>query len=625
MQFRKDINGLRAIAVIGVVLFHFNAPWVPGGFAGVDVFFVISGFLMSRIIFRGIEQENFSILKFYVARANRIIPVLTVLCLALLVLGWFYITPAEYKMLGKHVGGSIGFFSNNLYLKESGYFDASSHEKWLLHTWSLSVEWQFYIIYPVMLLSMRKFMSVRAMKATILFATALGFIFCIFATYKFPNAAYYLLPMRAWELMLGGVAFLYPFAVSDNRKKLVEWLGLALIVGSYFLISKETPWPGYFSIFPVLGSFLIIQAQRTSIITSNVIFQKLGTWSYSIYLWHWPLVVAIYYFSLNDIFIYLGIALSILLGFLSNKYIEKIKFQECTNYKNLFFVKPLYMIIFLAGISSFLYNVNGYSYRIPSEINEIIDLNEKKEGARTWANHQKLDLKDDFLTAKKKILFIGDSQAGDFIEIMLSYGFTNNFEYASKVVSWDCGLFYVNPNQLNMFLSSKINTVDGISQCSKSMDRAFNSNLIVSADYIFIAQQWQKETLPYIPDAIEQLKKRTDAKVIVVGNKNILSKSSVSIYYETFILNDLSNLETGASKYIDQSKIKINSIMKKQSMDNGFYFIDLISVVCPNENKCLVLNGKGPIFYDLYHTTIKGNQLIANKVKKQMKNILDLP
>jgi peptidoglycan/LPS O-acetylase OafA/YrhL len=135
MQFRKDINGLRAIAVIAVVLFHFNAAWMPGGFAGVDVFFVISGFLMTGIIFKGLEQKSFSILKFYVARANRIVPALAVLCLALLVFGWFYLTPLDYRALGKHVGGSMVFLSNIMYWKEAGYFDTASHGKWLLHTW----------------------------------------------------------------------------------------------------------------------------------------------------------------------------------------------------------------------------------------------------------------------------------------------------------------------------------------------------------------------------------------------------------------------------------------------------------------------------------------------------------
>jgi len=381
LQFRKDINGLRAIAVIAVVLFHFNASWMPGGFVGVDVFFVISGFLMTGIIFRGIEQKNFSVLKFYVARANRLIPALAMLCMVLLIFGWFFLTPLDYKALGEHVASSISFLSNVNYWRESGYFDATTHEKWLLHTWSLSAEWQFYIIYPLVLIALRKFMSVKALKVTVLLGTVLGFIFCAIATYKWPNAAYYSLPTRAWEMMMGGVAYLYPFTLEEKRKKLVEWLGLALIVGSYFLISKENPWPGYLAIFPVLGSSLIIQAQcYDSFMTSNQVFQKLGAWSYSIYLWHWPFVVAIYYFSLNDMFIYLGIVLSVLLGYLSNIYIEKIKFRNDfgSAFSYLKF-KPLYMVIVvcIGGNMTFINNgfEDHYSKGVVITDNESLNTN----------------------------------------------------------------------------------------------------------------------------------------------------------------------------------------------------------------------------------------------------------
>lgn len=344
-KFRYDINGLRAYAVIAVVLFHFNPSWVPGGFAGVDVFFVISGFLMTGIIFKGLEQNNFSILKFYVARANRIIPALALLCLVLIVLGWFYLTPLEYKALGKHAASSVTFLSNIMYWKEAGYFDASSHEKWLLHTWSLSVEWQFYIIYPLILVVMRKFMSIKTMKLFLVAGTVLGFILCVVATYKWPNSSYYLLPTRAWEMMFGGIAYFYPLALKENRKKIFELLGLVLIIGSYFLISASNLWPGYLAIFPVLGSFLIIQAQRNnSSITGNILAQKIGSWSYSIYLWHWPLVVFIYVFALSEIYTYAGIILSIFLGFLSHKYIEKIKFKnQFPNLISYLKCKPIYI------------------------------------------------------------------------------------------------------------------------------------------------------------------------------------------------------------------------------------------------------------------------------------------
>lgn len=370
MKFRKDINGLRAFAVVAVVLFHFNSSWMPGGFAGVDVFFVISGFLMTGIIFRGMEQDKFSVLNFYVARANRIIPALALLCLVLLVFGWFYLTPLEYKALGKHAASSVGFLSNFVYWREAGYFDAASHEKWLLHTWSLSVEWQFYIIYPLVLIALRKFLPIKTLKLLLIIGTVLGFIFSVVATYKSPNAAYYLFPTRAWEMMIGGVAYLYPFTLQENRKKLIEWAGLILVIGSYFLISAENLWPGYLAIFPVLGSFLIIQAQRNdSLITGNIIFQKLGAWSYSIYLWHWPFVVAIYTFSLPSYYIYIGMILSVLLGFLSYKYVEKINFpRSFPTLLSYLKCKPIYIAGIIGVIGSGLFLTNGFEEHYPNNV-----------------------------------------------------------------------------------------------------------------------------------------------------------------------------------------------------------------------------------------------------------------
>ncbi len=381
MNFRKDINGLRAFAVIAVVLFHFNSSWMPGGFAGVDVFFVISGFLMTGIIFKGIEQERFSILNFYVARANRIIPALAVLCLFLMAFGWFYLTPPEYKALGKHAASSIGFVSNIIYMREAGYFDEASNAKWLLHTWTLSVEWQFYIIYPLIILALKRFFSLKTLRLLIIVSTLLSFIFSVYATYKWPSASYYLFPMRAWEMLLGGVAFLYPFKLKDNNKKLVEILGLILIIGSYILISEDNPWPGYLALFPVLGSFLVIQAQHNeSIITGNIVFQKLGTWSYSIYLWHWPFVVAIYTFLLPSEYTYIGMILSVLFGFLSYKYIERINFpRSFPSLLSYLKCKPIYIagLVGLLGSVLFLKQNSFTETRFSDEKLLIIDQQER--------------------------------------------------------------------------------------------------------------------------------------------------------------------------------------------------------------------------------------------------------
>ncbi len=521
LQFRKDINGLRAIAVIAVVLFHFNASWMPGGFAGVDVFFVISGFLMTGIIFRGIEQENFSILRFYVARANRIIPALAVLCMVLLAFGWFYLIPLDYKALSKHATSSIGFLSNVIYWRESGYFDAASHEKWLLHTWSLSVEWQFYIIYPLVLVAMRKFMSVKVMKVTILLGTVLGFIFCVIATYKWPNAAYYLLPTRAWEMMIGGVAYLYPFALKEQRKKLVEWLGLALIIGSYFLISKENPWPGYLAIFPVLGSFLIIQAQRNdSLITSDVILQKLGAWSYSIYLWHWPLVVAIYLFSLNDIFIYLGIVLSVLLGFLSNKYIEKIKFRnDFSSLLTYLKCKPIYITLFVGLLSSSIFIRGGGNSNV-----ELLEYSARLKYplyCHVGGNNSKrdLDCRLGSKTAKPIGLVWGDSYAGVLDPFVINF-LNKGQSFISRTTS------HCFPS---LFLTEMLGGLP--EYCKLIREKNIKEIAEKKYDVIFLAGRWENMYRDYgdagLASVIEAISFSANfAKVVYVVEQPIFYKKS---------------------------------------------------------------------------------------------------
>ncbi len=354
MKYRNDINGLRAIAVIAVVLFHFKPELSPGGYAGVDVFFVISGFLMTGIIIRGLENHSFDIWQFYISRAKRIIPALSVLCLALIIWGWFYFTTEEYRELGKHTLSSLLFFSNITYWNESGYFDATSHEKWLLHTWSLSVEWQFYIIYPILLVAIRHFTSLKNLKKIIVTCTFLGLFFSIFATLKWPIPSYYFLPTRGWELLVGGVAYLYPCHLSQRKKIALQRLGLILILISYVCLSSKTLWPGYWALLPVIGAYLIILTnQNDSIITNNKLFQIIGKWSYSIYLWHWPITVWIY--QLEENFFVYGILISIILGALSYYLIENsniIRFKLNQFYH-------LSLFIFLSLFSGFIFYDNG--------------------------------------------------------------------------------------------------------------------------------------------------------------------------------------------------------------------------------------------------------------------------
>ena len=386
MDFRKDINGLRAIAVIAVVLFHFNPSWLPGGFSGVDIFFVISGYLITGILFRSLEKDSLSLVGFYKSRARRIIPALAAMCCVLLVLGWFYLLPLEYSELGKHVAASLGFYSNFTYWSEAGYFTASAHEKWLLHTWSLSVEWQFYMLYPIVLLGLSKVVALRHLRWIVMAACVAGFAFCVVTSIKWPEPAFYLLPARAWELLLGGVACLFPIKLDRTRQRLLEATGLALMAASFALLSERVVWPGYLALMPVLGTFAIIVAGRQdSIATNNRFSQWTGKLSYSLYLWHWPVVVFMSYAgylgdSRNAL---LGIIAAFALAQLSYSLIEKTPAKKAPVRPWKFAsVSALIALVFVGGTA-----VNATDGAVSSL--RTVSISDKARFVQDYANRQK--------------------------------------------------------------------------------------------------------------------------------------------------------------------------------------------------------------------------------------------
>lgn len=324
MQFRKNINALRAVAVIAVVLFHFEIAGFSGGFTGVDVFFVISGYLMTGIIFTGLQEQRFSLLGFYASRARRIIPALLVLCLGLLIFGFVYLPIDDYRELIRGIKSSLLFSSNFSFAKGGGYFDAPLSESWLLHTWSLSVEWQFYVLYPVLLMVLFNFLGARKTKLALVFLTLVSLIVSIYVTRVNPTYAFYMLPTRAWELIAGGVVYMFPLQLKKRTGYMFEGLGLAAIGAAIYFYSEENLWPGYLAILPVLGTMLVIYGNTLSIFSINRAFQFIGKISYSVYLWHWPLVVFLYTCGLlsNRFYVLIAIFLSFVLGALSFYFIE---------------------------------------------------------------------------------------------------------------------------------------------------------------------------------------------------------------------------------------------------------------------------------------------------------------
>ena len=314
-NLRQDITGLRAIAVLAVTLFHIDHVMLPqidlfkGGFLGVDIFFVISGFLMTMLIMRkggGLQGGDFSLLKFYQRRAKRICPALITTIVFFLALGYFILSPEDLKNAGREATKAVLFISNYYFASRIGYFDGAATDKLFLHTWSLSVEWQFYIIYPFVMMLAYRFLSYKNIGRLLLGCTILSLGFACYYTTVNANNSYFMLPSRSFELLFGALAYFYPLSYFQNQqspnsivaryaRKLspatVEAFGIAIIIVSLFLVSDQQGWPTLAAIPPLFGTYLCIAAGNQHSLLRATIFQKLGLWSYAIYLVHWPLIV----------------------------------------------------------------------------------------------------------------------------------------------------------------------------------------------------------------------------------------------------------------------------------------------------------------------------------------------
>jgi len=331
MQYRADIDGLRALAIIPVVLYHADFQLFSGGYVGVDVFFVISGYLITLIISREMMEGRFTLAGFYERRVRRIFPALFAVMLFCLVVSSVFMHPEYFKDFGKSIIATALFVANFFFWQESDYFAAAAETKPLLHTWSLSVEEQFYIFFPVLLLFIYKYFHGR-WKIILLPAALISLIVSMYGVNYFPSATFYLIPMRAWELLLGALLALGLFSQPKNQqvREAASIVGLLLIAWSIFMFTDVTPFPGGYALFPCVGAALIIYSgENGSSIAGRLLSLRpivfVGLISYSLYLWHWPLIVFAkqIFYEKHSLFTTAGIVvLSFVMATLSWKYVE---------------------------------------------------------------------------------------------------------------------------------------------------------------------------------------------------------------------------------------------------------------------------------------------------------------
>lgn len=291
--YRKEIDGLRALAVLPVLFFHAGFEIFSGGFVGVDIFFVISGYLITSIILNEMQDQKFSLLKFYERRARRILPALCTVIIASAIAAYCIMLPDQWRDFLQS-GVSVIFFASNIFFwLEDDYFAAVSEEKPLLHTWSLAVEEQYYIFFPLLIMALWRF-GRNPMLYIIIFLAALSLISAEYGSRHYPSANFYLLFGRAWEILVGSIAAFYMQKPRHHKGKddLLTWLGFAMVCIAIFIFDKDTPFPSIYAALPVIGTLLIIVYARSESglgkLLSSPILVGVGLISYSLYLWHQP-------------------------------------------------------------------------------------------------------------------------------------------------------------------------------------------------------------------------------------------------------------------------------------------------------------------------------------------------
>lgn len=386
MKYRAELDGLRAIAVIPVILFHAGFQYFSGGFIGVDIFFVISGYLITTIVISEIEQDTFSLINFYERRARRILPALFLVVFVCLILSWFWLRPSDMKDFSKSLIAIPYFLSNILFWLESGYWGTTNALKPLLHTWTLAIEAQYYLIFPVYLILMWRFYK-RWIFSSLILITLISFMISQWGAYNFPTANFFLLPTRWWELAMGASIALLIFQQQATHSWLCQknivnetlsWVGLTLIIYSIVAFDETIPFPSFFALMPTIGTGLIVLFSSSQTWVGRLLSAKylvgIGLISYSAYLWHQPIFAFARHRSLTEPNNFIIITLAILvfpLAYLSWKYVEQPFRSRGRISKKAVFIFWLIGSITFVEVGVAGYVTDGFVSRVPEEAQPI--------------------------------------------------------------------------------------------------------------------------------------------------------------------------------------------------------------------------------------------------------------
>jgi peptidoglycan/LPS O-acetylase OafA/YrhL len=580
--YRPDIQGLRALAVLPVLAFHVGFTAVPGGFVGVDVFFVISGFLITQLLQRDIDAGQFSLMGFYERRIRRIAPALVAMLLATFALGMYFDLPEELESLAKSLMAAAASGSNIYFWTKTGYFDTESASNPLLHTWSLAVEEQFYVVWPLYLYLAQRYVKSRFIPLTIAI-TVLSLAVSAWGAFKHPTLTFYMPYTRLWELSAGGLiaSGAMPAIRSSAAREALGALGLALIVGSVFLIRSSMPFPGLLAIPPCLGAALVILSgrdgnPRVGKLLSIGPLTLVGAMSYSLYLWHWPITV----FQRSDALLVTGlstaatklviIAASFAAAILSYRFIE----QPFRN-RTLGTTRPALMNWALASLAVVLsigggaILANGIPERFERrELDMVAHL--KTFEHDSWRPNRCFlydenghELAPECVSmdpVHRNYLLLGDSHAAQFYR-----GFSRTFE----------GVHFLQASASNCY-PTLTHAFNESSECADVMVRTLKGlEASRKVDGVILLAKWKDSMLPALEETLEWLKVR-GIPVTVVGPTAIYDAQVPQLVLLAMRKADPNLL----ARHMDQSVFGLDEAMKALVDKNGAAYISLLEFEC---------------------------------------------
>ena len=638
-HYRRDIEGLRAIAVLSVVGFHVSPNWITGGFVGVDIFFIISGYLITRNIYNSQLKNIFSLSDFYSRRIRRIFPALCIVLMFTAALGWFHLLALEYRSLGKHIAGAASFIENILYFQEQGYFDESSLNKPLLQLWSLGVEEQFYLGWPLLLWVVNK--SRLNLTFAILAIIALSFACNVYGGVSSSTASFFLVQSRIWELALGSLLALPVFQYRrDSRgpKSDLTWsgltyqvspyIGLFLIFISIFTFTKNFWFPGWWALMPTVGAFLVIYGNPESAISKLLLSNRILVWfgkiSFPLYLWHWVLLSFLFIivpeeFTRNARFIL--VLVSIILSWATFKYIETPFRASINSAKKVTILLATMLGLLIFGLTAMLNG--GFPNRYFAQ-----HYKEVENAITDWQFPKGLVVQsakgNAFLATSQTspvVAFIGDSHTDQYLPRVLDLYKKGQFKDSAFITfngcppipgvyedkHPNCDTFVENINAtLDSLPSIKVVVVGGCWNCYFGLETRpvpdFNNFNYVyrskGVEAYFRKGKGADLALDSLETYLKELSQRykvfliLDNQMADENDPRQVIKNRINIYKNDALQGQVA---------LNQEQKALSARMKKIAVRAGAIAIDPLTTLCPND-VCPIFSAPGvPIFKDNHH------------------------